>query len=105
MTNGIFHEVDSVKSGWSMVFTEGPHVIISKYNIVILSLKITFILANSAYPDEMSHHATFYLALHRVPMYPFRRLRSPKCSTLTNELMSTVFVAIISTDSNMHGPH
>ena len=33
-------------------------------NIVFLSLKIDFVLANSADPDEMSDHATFRLELH-----------------------------------------
>ena len=31
-------------------------------NIVILSLKIDFVLANSAGPDEMLHSAAFHLA-------------------------------------------
>ena len=40
--------------GWSIVFIERSQVII--YNkIVFLSLKIIFVLANSADPDEMPH--------------------------------------------------
>ena len=49
---------DTVKSGWSNIYIEGSLVKISK-NIVFLSLKIDFGLANSADPDEMSHYAAF----------------------------------------------
>ena len=44
--------------------------IISK-NIIFLSLKVVFILANSADPDEMLHHAAVHLGLHCLPKYPF----------------------------------
>ena len=40
--------------------------------IVFLSLKIVFILANSAVPDEMLHHAAFHLGLLCLPKYAFR---------------------------------
>ena len=43
---------------------------IKKY-ILFLSLKIDFILANSADTDEMPHHAAFHLGLHCLPKYPF----------------------------------
>ena len=33
-------------------------------NIVFLSLKIKFVLANSAYPDAMLHSTTLHLGLH-----------------------------------------
>ena len=49
---------DTVKSGWSIVYIEGSQIIISKY-IVCLSLKIDFISAKSADPDEMPHDAAF----------------------------------------------
>ena len=39
-------------------------------NIVFLSLKIDFGLANSADPDEMLHHAAFQLGLQCLPKYP-----------------------------------
>ena len=45
------------KSGWSIIYNEGSQVIISPKNIVFLSLKIGFIIANSADPDEMPHYA------------------------------------------------
>ena len=68
---------DTVKSGWSTVYIEGRWVMFSK-KILFLSLKIDFVLANSAYPDEMPHNVAFYLGLHCLPKYPFRGLRSIK---------------------------
>ena len=59
-----------IKSGWSIVYTEGSQFIISK-NIIFLSLMINFVLANSADPDEMPHYVAFYLDLHCLPKYPF----------------------------------
>ena len=44
---------DTVKSGWSIVYIEESQDIISKKNIIFLSLKIDLVLANSADPDEM----------------------------------------------------
>ena len=38
-------QFDFVKSGWSIVYIEGSQVIISKKNIIFLSLKIDFVLA------------------------------------------------------------
>ena len=40
-------KLHTIKSGWSVVYNEGLHVIISK-NIAFLSLTIDFVLANSA---------------------------------------------------------
>ena len=36
------------------------------YKIVILSLKIIFVSANSADPDEMPHYAVFHQGLHHL---------------------------------------
>ena len=58
----------SIKYGWSIVYIEGSPVIISKI-IVFLSLKINAILANSAGPDEMPHHAAFHLDPRCLPKY------------------------------------
>ena len=44
-----------IKSGWSIVYIEGVQVTISKKNITFVSLKINFVLANSADPDEIPH--------------------------------------------------
>ena len=57
---------DTVMSGWSFVYTEGSQVIIDKKN-VFLSLKIDFVSANSADPDEMRQYAAFHPGLHWFP--------------------------------------
>ena len=61
---------DAVKSGWSIVYIEGSQGIISQ------NLKIDFVLANSADPDEMPH--SYHLGLHCLPEYPFRDFPSTK---------------------------
>ena len=49
---------DTVKSGWSIVFIKGSQVTTFKKKI-FLTLKINFVLANSAEPDEMTHYVAF----------------------------------------------
>ena len=49
---------NTVTSGWSIVYIEGLQVMIKKTK---LFLKINFVLANSADPDEM------HLGLHCLP--------------------------------------
>ena len=61
-------KLDTVKSGWPIVYIEGSQAIISK-NVIFLSLKIDSILANSADPDEMPPYAAFHLGLHGLPKY------------------------------------
>ena len=61
-----------VKSGWNIVYIEGLQVTISEKNVVFLSLKIDFVLANNANLDEMQCYAAFHLGLHCLPKYPFR---------------------------------
>ena len=56
-------------SGWS-IYIEVSQIIISKNPRIYL--KIDFVLANSADPDEMPHHAAFHLGLHCSPKYLFR---------------------------------
>ena len=60
---------DTVQSGWSIVYIEG----VTGYNFkkIFLSLRIVFVLANSADPDKMSHYATFYLGLRCLRKYLF----------------------------------
>ena len=65
-------KLDTVKSGWSIVYAEGSK------NIIFLSLKINFILANSADPDEMPNYAAFHLGAHCLPKYPFRGFQNTK---------------------------
>ena len=58
------------KSGWSIVYIKGSQVTFQNNN-VFLSLKISFVLANNADPDEMPHYAAFHLGLHCLPKYLF----------------------------------
>ena len=61
-------KLNTVKSGWSIVYIEGSQVII----IIIIKKSFDFVLANSADPDEMPHYAAFHLCLHCLPKYMFR---------------------------------
>ena len=62
--------------GWSSVYMEGSQVIISKKYCI--SLKIEFVVANSADPDEMPHYVAFHLGLHCLSKYLFRHFWSTK---------------------------
>ena len=58
---------DTVKSRWSIIYIEGLHLIISKKKrYIFLFLKIVFVLAISADPDEMLPYAAFHLGLHSL---------------------------------------
>ena len=63
-------KLDTVKSGWSIVYIERSQVIISK-NIIFLSLKINLVFANSADTDEKPHYAAFHQGLHCMQKFPF----------------------------------
>ena len=67
----------TIKSEWSIIYMEGSQVMFSK-NIVFLSLKIDFVLANSEDPNEMLHDAAFHLGCHCLPKYLFRSSLSTK---------------------------
>ena len=56
-------KVDTVKSGWSIIYIEGSQVIISKH-IIFLSQMIYFDLANNAGSDDMLLYAAFHLGFH-----------------------------------------
>ena len=47
---------DTINLGLSVAYIKGPQVIVSK-NIAFLSLKINFVIANSADLDKMTHFA------------------------------------------------
>ena len=47
-------------------------------NIVFLSLKMDFVRANSAEPDEMPHYAAFHLGLGCLPKYLFKGVQFTK---------------------------
>ena len=56
---------DTLKSGWYNYIYWG----VAGYNLkkkVFFSLKIDFVFANSANPDEMPHYAAFHLGLHNL---------------------------------------
>ena len=53
-------KLHTIKSGWSMYILRG-HRLNFPQNIVFLYLKINFVLAISADPDEMLHYAAFPL--------------------------------------------
>ena len=61
---------DTIKSRWPIVYIDESQILISKINIVFLSLKIDFVLANGANPDEMPTYVAFHLALHYLSKYP-----------------------------------
>ena len=62
---------DTVKLGWSIVYIEGSQDMISKI-FSYLSLRINFVLANSADLEEMPCYAASHLSLHCLPKYPLR---------------------------------
>ena len=60
-------------SEWSMIYIEDSKNIIYEKLCISFSLKIDFVLANSAGPDEMPHYnAAFHLGLPCLLKYPFR---------------------------------
>ena len=58
--------------GWFIVYIKGSQVRLFHVLDVLQSLKIAFVIANSADPDEMLHYAAFHLGLHNLPKYGFR---------------------------------
>ena len=65
-------QIDIIGMGLPIVHFKGSQAVLN-YD-VFLSLKAVFILANSADPDEMQHHATFHLGLRCFQKYQFRQL-------------------------------
>ena len=58
------------KSGWSIVYIEGPQA--TGKNIFFSFSEDPFVKANSADPHEMLHSTAFHLGLHCLPRYTFR---------------------------------
>ena len=58
-------KLHTIKSGWLIMYIEGLQVK-SSQNIVFLSLKIDFVLANSADPDEMPHNMWHFIWVFTV---------------------------------------
>ena len=66
-------QFNKVKSGWSIIYIEGPQVIISPQKLYFsLWRSIFFVLANSADRDEMPYCGAFHLDLHFLQKHPFR---------------------------------
>ena len=65
MNNSILMDTMNMSQIIVHVYTKDSQVRISKF------VKIVFILANSADPDEMQHIAAFHLGLHYLQKYPF----------------------------------
>ena len=75
-------KLDTVKLGWSIVYIEGSQVIISKKCIIFLSLKMNFVLANSAdlivqilRKCSIMWHSS---VIHCLPKYPVKGFWSSK---------------------------
>ena len=75
---------DIVKSEWSIVYIEWTQGIIS--NKKNLFLKINFVFANSADPDEMLHYAAFHLGLYCLSKYPLRGFSLQRANLLSLNL-------------------
>ena len=70
-------QMNTIWMGLSIIYFKGSQVEISN-NYVLQSLKIIFILANSADTDEMPHLAAFHLCLHCLSKYPLRGFQYTK---------------------------
>ena len=58
-------KLHAIKSGWSIVHIEGDRLYFpKKKKKLFTSLKINFVLPNSADPGEMMHNAALNLGLH-----------------------------------------
>ena len=68
------------------------HRLLFQNNIVFLSVKIIFILANSADPDEMLHSVPFYLGFHCLQKYPFRGFKSTKGKVCCQLILESIHI-------------
>ena len=69
--------IDTMSVGLPIVYFKGSQVEFLNHD-VFLSLKVVFIMANNADPDEMQLHAAFHQGLHCLPKYPFRGFQYTK---------------------------
>ena len=63
-------QINTIRMGFPIHILRGHRLKFSN-NYVLQSLKIVFIFANSAGPDEMPRCVAFHLGLHCLPKYPF----------------------------------
>ena len=69
--------IDTTSMELSILYLKGLPGEILLYNYVFMSLKIVFILANSADPDEMPPYSAIHLGHNCLPknMYRMKRVR------------------------------
>ena len=86
--------IDTISMSLSILYFKGFSVQIS-INGVFLSLKIVFILANSADPDEMLPYAAFHLGIHCLRKYMFIDIQNETGKVEYALIrLNTVFLAI-----------
>ena len=61
-------------------------IVVSQVDIEFLSLKITFVLANSVDHDKKPLLVTFHLGLHCLPKYPFTGVQA---LTISRQIFSS----------------
>ena len=59
---------------------------------VFLSLRVVFILANSADPDEMPSNVAFHLGLHCLPEYLFNRIQNENVNKIIPDVNKSSFL-------------
>ena len=59
-------------------------------------MKIDFVLASSADPDEMPHYVAFHLGLHCLPKHPFRGFRHRKGYIYWRALKTPYLIPVLS---------
>ena len=64
--------LDTINFGWTIVYIEGVIGYKLQINIVLLSMKIDFVLANRVDPDDMPPYAAFHPGLHSLLKYALR---------------------------------
>ena len=69
------YDIDTICTDLSILCFKGLPVKILKFGI-FLSLKIAFILVNSADSDEMPPYVAFHLGLHCLSKYPFTGIQN-----------------------------
>ena len=69
--------IDTISIGLPILYVKGSQIGFFN-NGVFQSLKVNLILANSADPDEMQHHAAFHLGLQCLPQCPVRGFQYTK---------------------------
>ena len=91
-------KLHALKAGWSIGIYYEVTDYNRIYNIVFLSLKISFVLANSADPNEMPHNAAFHLGHQCLPKYRLRGFRSAKGLSKAKKILNCFSGQFFKTD-------